>query len=125
MPFSGQRSEQHHDLHILTKDQGDQMDNLRNRTLSELENEPLLEAALTTFANPTMDHSLISLRKQRSASPPPLNDTLVDLLAIFVVTFDTRFGNVIEWQEPAELDLRGVEFKAMASGFHLVSTDFV
>jgi hypothetical protein len=48
-----------------------------------------------------------------------------NLLGIFVVAFDTRLGNVIEWQLPESLNLEQIEFKAMASGFHLVQKDFV
>lgn len=50
-----------------------------------------------------------------------------NLLGIFVVSFDTKLGNVIEWQIPDKsvLNLDNVEFKAMASGFHLVQNDFV
>jgi hypothetical protein len=50
-----------------------------------------------------------------------------NLLGIFVISFDTKLGNVIEWQIPdrGKLNLDGVEFKAMASGLHLVQNDFV
>ena len=48
-----------------------------------------------------------------------------NLLGAFVVTFDTRQGNMIEWQLPMNLNLDQVEFKAMASGFHLVQKDLV
>ena len=34
-------------------------------------------------------------------------------------------GNVIEWCMPEDVDLDGVEFKAMASGSHTLSKDFV
>jgi len=34
-------------------------------------------------------------------------------------------GNVIEWRMPEDIDLEGVEFKAMASGSHTLKTDFV
>ena len=34
-------------------------------------------------------------------------------------------GNVVEWQAPEDLDLGGVEFKAMASGSHTLQSDFV
>lgn len=50
-----------------------------------------------------------------------------NLLGIFVVSFDTKQGNLIEWQIPDKsiLNLDKIEFKAMASGFHLVQNDFV
>jgi hypothetical protein len=47
------------------------------------------------------------------------------IYGIFVVAFDTRLGNVIEWQVPSNLNLEKVEFKAMASGFHLIKNDVV
>jgi len=34
-------------------------------------------------------------------------------------------GNVIEWCVPEDIDITGVEFKAMASGSHTLKTDFV
>lgn len=47
------------------------------------------------------------------------------LLGIFVVSFDTRQGNILEWQIPSSLNLEHIEFKAMASGFHLIQNDLV
>ena len=44
---------------------------------------------------------------------------------IFVVSFDIRLGNMVEWQIPSELNLEGVEFKAIASGLHMVQNDIV
>lgn len=55
----------------------------------------------------------------------PNADIAENLLAIFVVSFDAKLGNVIEWQMPHDLDLKHIEFKAMASGFHLISNDLV
>jgi hypothetical protein len=34
-------------------------------------------------------------------------------------------GNVVEWIYPEEMNLEGVEFRAMASGFHTVENDFI
>ncbi|XP_041935223.1 DENN domain-containing protein 11-like isoform X2 [Alosa sapidissima] len=47
------------------------------------------------------------------------------VLAVFVVTFDTRSGNMLEWCLPQDLNLDGVEFKSMASGSHRIANDFV
>eukprot|EP00002_Diphylleia_rotans_P019885 TRINITY_DN3844_c0_g1_i3.p1 TRINITY_DN3844_c0_g1~~TRINITY_DN3844_c0_g1_i3.p1 ORF type:complete len:326 (-),score=42.42 TRINITY_DN3844_c0_g1_i3:656-1633(-) len=47
------------------------------------------------------------------------------MFAIFIVKFDTHGGNMIEWQSPADIDLSGIEFKAMPSGLHRVEKDFV
>ena len=34
-------------------------------------------------------------------------------------------GNIVEWHYPEETNLEGVEFCAMASGFHNVQEDFM
>lgn len=34
-------------------------------------------------------------------------------------------GNIVEWQEPKDIDLKGIEFKALCSGAHTLKTDFV
>lgn len=47
------------------------------------------------------------------------------IVSVFVVTFNTRSGNMLEWCLPKDMDLEGVEFKAIASGSHRVSTDFI
>ncbi|KAL6065617.1 DENN domain-containing protein 11 [Balamuthia mandrillaris] len=54
-------------------------------------------------------------------------DTITDtsLKAIFVVKFDINEGNVIEWQYPEDVDLTGIEFKAMASGSHAINHDII
>ncbi|CAN8024689.1 unnamed protein product [Ixodes persulcatus] len=48
-----------------------------------------------------------------------------DVVGVFVIAFDTRAGNTVEWWTPKELDISGIEFKAMASGAHRVHTDFI
>ncbi|KAM9327581.1 DENN domain-containing protein 11-like [Pholidichthys leucotaenia] len=61
----------------------------------------------------------------------PLKDGMVaweekdQIVSVFVVTFNTRSGNMLEWCLPKDMDLDGVEFKAIASGSHRVSTDFI
>ncbi|XP_048123503.1 DENN domain-containing protein 11-like isoform X2 [Alosa alosa] len=47
------------------------------------------------------------------------------VLAVFVVTFHTRSGNMLEWCLPQDLNLDGVEFKSMSSGSHRIASDFV
>ncbi|XP_036376189.1 DENN domain-containing protein 11-like [Megalops cyprinoides] len=47
------------------------------------------------------------------------------IVAVFVVTFDTRSGNLVEWCLPQDVDLEGVEFKSMASGSHRITSDFI
>jgi len=34
-------------------------------------------------------------------------------------------GNIVEWRLPEDVDLDGIEFKAMTSGSHTLKTDFV
>lgn len=47
--------------------------------------------------------------------------------AVFVVTFDVKYGNTIEFQMPEEerMPLTGVEYKAIPSGSHHIHEDFV
>ncbi|XP_064417151.1 DENN domain-containing protein 11 [Latimeria chalumnae] len=47
------------------------------------------------------------------------------VVAVFVVAFDTRTGNIVEWCLPQDVDLEGVEFKSMASGSHKIQSDFI
>lgn len=47
------------------------------------------------------------------------------IVAVFVVTFDTRSGNMVEWSLPHDVNLDGVEFKSMASGSHRITNDFI
>lgn len=47
------------------------------------------------------------------------------IVAVFVVTFDTRSGNLVEWCLPQDVNLEGVEFKSMASGSHRIADDFI
>ena len=50
--------------------------------------------------------------------------------AAFIVHFDTKLGNVVEWVTPAGFGIEspgmgGIEYKAMPSGCHNVTEDFV
>lgn len=47
------------------------------------------------------------------------------IVAIFVVIFDTKKGNLTEWCIPEDVSIKGVEFKALVSGSHTISQDFV
>ncbi|XP_054476120.1 DENN domain-containing protein 11 [Anoplopoma fimbria] len=47
------------------------------------------------------------------------------IVAVFVVTFDTRSGNMVEWSLPHDINLDGVEFKSIASGSHRITSDFI
>ncbi|XP_047469232.1 DENN domain-containing protein 11-like [Penaeus chinensis] len=48
-----------------------------------------------------------------------------DVIGIFVVAFDTKEGNLLEWCVPKELPLEGVEFRALISGAHTITSDFI
>lgn len=47
------------------------------------------------------------------------------IVAVFVVAFDTKKGNIVEWKYPSEVVLEGIEFKSMASGLHKIEQDFI
>lgn len=57
-----------------------------------------------------------------SSTDTPVPD---DIVAAFVAKFDTRTGNTIEWQWPADTDLKGVEFQSIPSGSHNVRDDTI
>ncbi|XP_071785240.1 DENN domain-containing protein 11-like [Asterias amurensis] len=69
------------------------------------------------------DHDRISISASNSVCD--LSRYHENIVAIFVVAFDTRSGNIVEWAQPDDIDLEGVEFKAMASGSHTVLSDFI
>ncbi|KAK3733984.1 hypothetical protein QZH41_009839, partial [Actinostola sp. cb2023] len=53
------------------------------------------------------------------------NNVLDLIAAVFVVHFDTRKGNIVEWKYPRDVNLCEVEFKALASGSHTIMQDFI
>jgi hypothetical protein len=46
---------------------------------------------------------------------------------VFVCKFDTKHGNMVEWHvaHDPHINLTGIEFKAIASGLHLVESDCI
>ncbi|XP_041113051.1 DENN domain-containing protein 11-like [Polyodon spathula] len=62
--------------------------------------------------------------EKKPATSVPEWEEKDQIVAVFVVTFDTRSGNIVEWCLPQDIDLDGVEFKSMASGSHRISSDF-
>ncbi|XP_029472008.1 protein LCHN isoform X2 [Rhinatrema bivittatum] len=81
---------------------------------------------------------LLDWAEDSPVSPPPVlghavgrlwqrdvQDEDEEIVAVFVVTFDPRTGNLVEWSMPQDIDLEGVEFKSMASGSHRVQSDFI
>jgi hypothetical protein len=55
------------------------------------------------------------------------DDRSMSIDGIFIVTFDVKHGNQIEFQMPdsEHLPLDGVEYKALPSGAHRIHEDFV
>lgn len=80
------------------------------------------------------------------------SDHVPNVVAIYIVRFDTKRGNVIEWQYPegneqsyinlfmfniyklirftnysqnTDFDLKGIEFQALPSGLHAVNQDIM
>lgn len=49
-------------------------------------------------------------------------DNVPSLRSVF---YTSVTGNMLEWCLPKDIDLDGVEFKAIASGSHRVTTDFM
>ncbi|XP_043821740.1 DENN domain-containing protein 11 [Dromiciops gliroides] len=62
---------------------------------------------------------------RRQSGRLPLEEEEDQVVAVFVVTFDPRTGNMLEWCLPQDIDLEGVEFKSMASGSHKIQSDFI
>ncbi|KAM9029949.1 DENN domain-containing protein 11 isoform 2-T2 [Ara ararauna] len=62
---------------------------------------------------------------EEAAGPPRAEAEEDQIVAVFVVTFDPRTGNMVEWCLPQDIDLEGVEFKSMASGSHKIQSDFI
>lgn len=48
-----------------------------------------------------------------------------DLISVFVVTFDPKEGNLLEWTVPSGVSLDGIEFRALISGAHTITSDFI
>ena len=54
------------------------------------------------------------------------SNTLGSVVGLLCFFFNcVRQGNVVEWQFPSEVDLDGLEFRAIASGFHKIDSDFM
>jgi hypothetical protein len=44
---------------------------------------------------------------------------------VFFISLFVLLGNIIEWKYPKDVDLSEVEFKALASGSHTITQDFM
>jgi hypothetical protein len=50
----------------------------------------------------------------------------IRLYGVFVIAFDTRLGNIIEWQiSDNDFNFSRIEFKAMPSGVHMMKDDLM
>ncbi|CAG8452843.1 13366_t:CDS:2, partial [Ambispora leptoticha] len=78
-----------------------------------------------TNNNNTSFSSNEALIPKLKTSTPSIGQLPKNVVAIFVVRFDTKHGNTIEWQHPKDFDLNGVEFSAMPSGLHLMKKDII
>ncbi|XP_037283627.2 DENN domain-containing protein 11 isoform X2 [Rhipicephalus microplus] len=67
----------------------------------------------------------VSPRTNNRTGEKLVDNTVYDIVGVFVIAFDTRAGNTVEWWTPDDLDVSGIEFKAMTSGAHRVHTDFI
>ncbi|CAG8515150.1 9134_t:CDS:10, partial [Acaulospora morrowiae] len=75
-----------------------------------------------------MQNDIPELSTENTNISEPLDDDFSNIVAIFVTRFDTKKGNIIEWQYPkgkTHLDLGGIEFQSIPSGLHLVSEDII
>lgn len=86
---------------------------------SELSSFPPEDELTTSGGNFSFLHSSGRTSDEQQRTVPDL------ILAVYVVHFDTRRGNEIEWKHPKSVDLTGVEFKALASGSHTITRDFI
>ena len=96
------------------------------RTYSSDEDEDLLDL---TNVRPSPSGAEVGVETARGQGSFPRGSEKDDrdrdeVCAVFVVSFDTRRGNTLEWCV-GNVDLSGVEFKSMSSGSHLVDRDFV
>ncbi|XP_061189570.1 DENN domain-containing protein 11-like [Saccostrea echinata] len=93
--------------------------------MADDEKSPLLQSS-DDDEGPRLRHSHTFPTTHRSLDVSSVTPTEEDhIVCVFVVTFDTRSGNMIEWCTPDDFELDGVEFKAMVSGSHTQQKDFV
>ncbi|XP_068722188.1 DENN domain-containing protein 11-like [Montipora capricornis] len=80
---------------------------------------PLKDESVASGGNFSLLPESSEISRDQETSVPDL------ITAVFVVQFETRRGNDIEWKYPESADLIGVEFKALASGSHTITKDFI
>lgn len=86
------------------------------------------EAPLLEWAEPPAVSAPVPVPRRSGdavADPAAVAAEQDQIVAVFVVTFDPRTGNLVEWCLPRDIDLEGVEFKSMASGSHRIQSDFI
>lgn len=98
---------------------------LRNKLVQLLSNEPPIYVNECYLKFRMNYDELDDTYQLKTLNKRLVNEDEENLVGIFVVSFDIRQGNLIEWQIPNELNLDNVEFKAIASGLHLMQSDVV
>jgi hypothetical protein len=87
----------------------------------EEDRQPLLAAGDSGWSSPTE-----RVRRSPHVAPKKSEKNVSNYLdVIFVVSFDIKKGNVVEWSYPKGHNLEGLEFKALASGLHNLPRDFI
>ncbi|KAJ5070065.1 protein lchn [Anaeramoeba ignava] len=86
-------------------------------------NEPLLK-------DESFESNEISIESNQEYDPKIIEEdepkqNLEGILSIFLIRFDIKKGNIIEYFYPNDFDISGVEFKALASGLHDVQNDII
>ncbi|RIA94531.1 hypothetical protein C1645_759914 [Glomus cerebriforme] len=83
------------------------------------------DAKITEARNLENDESVSPKIMEQSSINGSQDDHVSNVVAIYIIRFDTKRGNIIEWQYPEDFDLKGVEFQALPSGLHTVSQDII
>nr|CAG8439993.1 9417_t:CDS:10 [Entrophospora candida] len=111
--------------------------NNAKQSISRIQNkqpEPLLIDIVSDSQEQEIKQSITNITEENASTSKNLNKSTVpsfydegysNVVAVFVVRFDTRKGNIIEWQYPQDVDLNGIEFQAIPSGLHAVSQDIM
>ncbi|KAI9025590.1 hypothetical protein DFJ74DRAFT_642594 [Hyaloraphidium curvatum] len=66
---------------------------------------------------------VVSSSSDLAAALPPLG--AAPTLCVFVVRFDTKHGNTLEWVHPEGADVAGAEFSCLPSGSHNIHEDVI
>jgi hypothetical protein len=78
---------------------------------------PVGPGLVVTSSLPDFDEDPGDWKGNGNGNPPAKS------LAVFVVKFDTKHGNTVEWSYPQSVDVSGVEFSCLPSGAHNIHED--